>query len=196
MRRLSLLTACLALAVTAAPTLGQDPDPDAAWTAALAADLQRVGDRLGQLAEAVPADKYSWRPADGVRTVSEVYMHIAGANTLLPAGLGAAPPAGLTIPENPFDLATEWERNVTAKDDVVAKLKESFVYATQAAPTVQDLGAQVEPFGFPASKRTYLLILLTHAHEHLGQSIAYARSIGVTPPWSLPQPSEGEPAAE
>jgi len=196
MRRLFLLAVGSALALTAAPTFAQDADANAGWTTDMVADLQRVGDRLAQLAEAVPAEKYSWRPADGVRTISEVYMHVCGPNILLPAALGAAPPAGLTIPENPFDLAQEWERTVTEKDAVVAKLKESFAYATQAVPTVQDLGAEVQAFGFPASKRTYLLILLTHAHEHLGQSIAYARSIGVTPPWSLPPPSEGEAAAE
>ncbi len=196
MRRLVPFVLGLAVAV-AMPSLAQESDPNAGWTADLAADLERVGGRLVQLAGAVPAEKYSWRPAEGVRTISEVYMHVVGANMLLPPGLGAAPPAGLTIPENPFDLATAWERDVTAKDDVVAKLEESFAYATQAAPTVQDLGAQVEPFGFAASKRTYLLILLTHAHEHLGQSIAYARSIGVVPPWSVPPPTEAdEPAAE
>jgi uncharacterized damage-inducible protein DinB len=185
-----LFAAVLALAAGAVPTFAQEADPNADWTGALVADLARVGDRLVQLAEAIPADQYSWRPTEGVRTVSEVYMHVVGANMLLPSGLGAASPAGLTIPENPFDLATEWERSVTQKDAVVAKLKESFAYAAQAVPTISDLGAEVEPFGFKASKRTYLLILLTHGHEHLGQSIAYARSIGVTPPWSLPQPGE------
>ncbi len=189
-----LFATALALAAGAVPTLAQEADPNADWTGAVVADLTRIGDRLVQLAEAIPADRYSWRPAEGVRTISEVYMHVVGANMLLPSGLGAAPPTGVTIPENPFDLATAWERDVTQKDAVVAKLRESFAYATQAVPTVADLGAEVDPFGFKASKRTYLLILLTHGHEHLGQSIAYARSIGVTPPWSLPQPgatSEG-----
>ena len=67
------------------------------------------------------------------------------------------------------------------------KLKESFEYAAAAVPTITDLDTIVETFGFPGTKRAYLLILLTHAHEHLGQSIAYARSVGVVPPWSQQQ---------
>jgi uncharacterized damage-inducible protein DinB len=189
MRRPLLLAAGLALAATTVPTHAHEETAGDPWIGALVADLQRAGDRLVQLAEAVPAEQYGWRPNDSVRTVSEVYMHVVGPNILLPTALGAAAPEGVTIPENPFALAEEWEKTVTQKDAVVAKLRESFAYATQAVPTVADLGAEVEPFGFKASKRTYLLILLTHAHEHLGQSIAYARSIGVVPPWSQPQAS-------
>ena len=86
-----------------------------------------------------------------------------------------------------MDLMKKWEDEITSKDDVIGKLKSSFEYAAKAVPTITDLETQVETFGFPGTKRAYLLILLTHAHEHLGQSIAYARSVGVTPPWSQQQ---------
>ena len=119
-------------------------------TSDLVANLTRTGKQLVSLAEATPAEKFSWRPNDAVRRISEVYMHVVGPNMLLPSLLGAAPPKGMTIPASEFDT-------------------------------------EVEAFGFPASKRAYLLILLSHAHEHLGQSIAYARSIGVVPPWSAPK---------
>lgn len=159
------------------------------FTSDVIANLTRAGKMLVSLAEATPADKFSWRPTDQVRKVSEVYMHVVGANDVIPVLLGAAPPKGVTIPEKPFDLSPRLEAEVTAKDDVVARLRESFDYAVAALKTISpsDLDTQSQAFGFPASKRAYVLILLSHAHEHLGQSIAYARSIGVVPPWSVPK---------
>ncbi|MGH9381777.1 MAG: DinB family protein [Thermoanaerobaculia bacterium] len=192
------------LALSTGPALAREAVPEKAQeetlsglTQDLIADFDRTGEHLLALAEAVPADEYGWRPAEGVRTVSEVYMHIVGTNILIPVALGAAPPAGLTVPEQPLALAQEWEKTVTAKDEVIARLRDSIAYAKQAIPQIQDLDTEVNLF-FPGSKRAYLLIVLTHAHEHLGQSIAYARSIGVVPPWSAAAAPavEGEEAEE
>ena len=191
-QRLSMLTLMLAILVAVAPL--QAEDASAGFIADFLADFERVSGKLGDLAGATPADKFSWAPNDEVRTISEVYMHATFVNTFIPMALGATPPAGLEMPEgmNPTDLMKKWEAEVTEKDAVIAKLKESFEYAAQAIPTITDLETIVETFGFPGTKRAYLLILLTHTHEHLGQSIAYARSIGVTPPWSQQQASEGD----
>ena len=125
--------------------------------------------------------------------MSQVYVHVVFYQHLYSHGSGSGTARGFEMAEgtNPMDLMKEWEAKVTDKDEVIAKLKESFEYAAQAVPTITDLETTVETFGFPGTKRAYLLILLTHAHEHLGQSIAYARSIGVVPPWSQPQ-AEGE----
>jgi uncharacterized damage-inducible protein DinB len=159
------------------------------FTSDVIANLTRVGKQLVSLAEATPADKFSWRPTDEVRKVSEVYMHVVAANDFIPVLLGAAPPKGVTIPEKPFDLSPKLEAEVTSKDEVVARLRESFEYAAAALRTISpsDLDTESQAFGFPASKRAYVLILLSHAHEHLGQSIAYARSVGVVPPWNAPK---------
>ena len=67
---------------------------------------------------------------------------------------------------------------------------------TYCPPTIADLDEKVELFGPPSSKRSYMFILQGHAHEHLGQAIAYARSVGVAPPWSLPAPEAADEAAE
>ena len=172
------------LLVVAASARAQEAD--SGFMADFIADFERVGGRLADLAQAVPADKYSWAPSEDVRTVSQVYVHVMFTNTFLPMALGAAPPEGLEMSEgtNPMQLMREWEKTLTDKDEVIARLNESFAYAAGAVPTIEDLDTIVETFGFPGTKRAYLLILLTHAHEHLGQSIAYARSIGVVPPWS------------
>ncbi|MGH9748801.1 MAG: DinB family protein [Candidatus Polarisedimenticolia bacterium] len=161
------------------------------FTSDLIANLNRVGKQLISLAEATPADKFAWRPNDDVRRMSEIYMHVVGPNMLIPARLGAAPPRTVTIPEKPFELFHKWETEVTTKEAVVARLRESFEYASEAVKTIpsSDLDTEVDVFGFPASKRAYLLILMSHAHEHLGQAVAYARTVGVVPPWSAPSPA-------
>jgi len=185
------LAAVLVVFTVAVPASAEDANPG--FIADFVADFERAGGRLVDLAGATPAEKFSWAPTDEVRTISEVYVHVVFTNTFIPMMLGAAPPAGLEMPEgtNPMDLMKEWEAQITDKDEVIAKLGESFEYAAKAVPTITDLETIVEAFGFPGTKRAYLLILLTHAHEHLGQSIAYARSVGVVPPWSQPQ-TDGE----
>lgn len=192
-----LAMACLALAAISLPLATAEAKKKAAaksdFMSDAVANLARAGKQLVSLAEAMPADKFSWRPNDQVRKVSEVYMHVVGPNILIPSLLGATPPKGLTIPEKPFDLAAKWESEVTSKEEVIARLRESFDYAAEAIKTIpaKELDIETSIFGFPASKRAYILILLSHAHEHLGQSIAYARTVGVVPPWSAPQQASG-----
>ena len=189
----SAAIACLALlAAFLAPGTAEarkKAAPKTDFTSDAVANMEHVAKQLISLAEAVPADKFSWRPTPEVRKVSEVYMHVVGANLLIPSMLGSKPPDGVTIPEHPFELAAKLEAEVTTKEEVITRLRDSFAYATQALKMfpVSDLDTQTSIFGFPATKRGYLLILLSHAHEHLGQSIAYARTIGVVPPWSVPK---------
>ena len=200
--------AFLGLAVTV-PASAHESDsakPGAAMTGIadgfqkdVAADLERTGAKLVSLAEAIPADKYGWRPAEGVRSVSEVFVHVANANTMMPAPMGMTPPAGVDLPADmPAAMAwmQEQEASITDKDAVIAALKSSIDYAAGAvrglaSSTLED---EINMFGFPASRRAYVLVLLTHNHEHLGQAIAYARSIGVVPPWSAAETAAEEAA--
>ena len=159
----------------------------------ISADFERTSKKLVALAEAIPADKYGWAPSDEVRSISEVFMHVVGANYLIPPAIGAAPAEGLQMdPGGPFATMQKWEAEVTEKGAVIEKLKGSIAYAKGAIEGMvdADMDEMLELFGPPMSRRGYVLVILTHAHEHLGQSIAYARSIGVTPPWS--QEAEGE----
>jgi uncharacterized damage-inducible protein DinB len=193
-----IVVACVSGAVA-----GEEPAPGP-FQKVVTGDLDFVAKRFSSLAEAIPAEKYGWRPTEEVRTVSEIFMHVAGANMLMPSMFGAAPPEGIQMPEKPFELAAEWEAKVTAKEEVLKKLAESFAYASQAinAMPAADMDTEIELFGFKAQKRVYVMIVTTHAHEHLGQAIAYARSIGVVPPWSrkpaapAEKPKEEKPAEE
>ena len=127
------------------------------------------------LAEAIPAEKYTWRPADGVRSISEVFMHIAGANYMLPRMAGVTPPEGLD---------RGMEKNVTAKADVIAHLRKSFAHVRGAAQIAAEPDKTLKMFGREVSQRYFLAFLPHHMHEHLGQLIAYSRMNKVTPPWS------------
>jgi len=145
----------------------------------------RAAGQVQSLAEAVPADKYGWRPAEGVRSISEAYMHVAAANYGLSRALGAAVPEGV----DPGNL-----ESVTEKAAVLAALDASLSHARSAleAMATDQLGEEVELFGMKLTKGDVTMILLGHLQEHLGQSIAYARMNGVVPPWSEPAPAADE----
>ena len=151
-----------------APALAGD------MTESIIANISDAEQKLVSLAEAIPADQYGWRPADGVRTVSEAFMHVAGANYYFGGRFGKQPPEG----------AGELEKTVTEKAEVVAKLKESFAHI-KGSLAGADLTKETKLFGGKMGTTGDLaLAAVGHIHEHLGQLIAYARSIGVTPPWS------------
>lgn len=143
--------------------------------------LRQIDDirtKVMKLAEAVPADKYTWRPAEGVRSISEAYMHLAAANFFIPRSLGVPPPEG-TLPGRELEKMTD-------KQKVLDTLNASFDHVRQSVMKMSDadMDKAVKLFGRDSTYREALMILLNHMHEHLGQSIAYARMNKVTPPWS------------
>lgn len=140
------------------------------------------------LAEAAPQEKYSWRPGEGVRSVGEVFMHMAAGN------YSYARMAGATIPSdvNP----REFEKSANDKAKTVAQLKQSFAFLRQTAQNLSDsdLNKPVKVYGKDSNIMNVLLISVTHQSEHLGQSIAYARDIGVVPPWTAERQAAQKPA--
>ena len=178
MRR-SAVRLALALPLLMAPVgvRAQTPTAAAAFRSEYLKQLDDTEKKLVSLAEAIPQDKYSWRPMAGVRSISEVYMHIAGADLMIPNALGL---------KAPMPMMRDAETKVTDKKEVVEALKASFTHARAAAAAVkdEDMGAPVKLFGQESTKLAVLFLMAYHLHEHLGQSIAYARSVGVVPPWS------------
>lgn len=171
------------------PSFAQDGDTPT-FADDVATNLEAVGKKMIALAEATPENMFSWRPTVEVRSVSEVFMHTVGTNLLILPGLGAPMPEGVEIPEaGVFALFAQWEGEVTSKEEVIEWLKKSFEYAQANVGAIEDLEAESQLFGFPATKRAYILIILSHAHEHLGQAISYTRSMGLVPPWSRPAPA-------
>ena len=163
------------LVLCAKPVLAQHA-PEGIWEG-YDGEWKHVTSQLVALAEATPADKFSWRPAKGVRSTSEVYMHIALANFYL---------LSVTGPKMPADLKEDMEKTVTAKNDVIKWLKRSLeaVRAAHVAATPADLQRKVHIADRDATVDGMYLRIIVHDNEHMGQLIAYARMTGVAPPWS------------
>jgi len=140
--------------------------------------LDEARSKMLDLAGAIPQAKYTWRPGKGVRSVAEVYLHVAAANYNLPRLINISPPAGV--------VPAKLEKSTTARSQVLDRLKESFAHAEKAIRKTKDadLDKPAKIFGRQGTVREVLLLMVTHAHEHLGQSIAYARVNGVVPPWT------------
>ena len=166
----------------AVSSYAQDPAPKAAAPAPSmkAVFLNQLGDsekKLVSLAEATPQDKLTWRPAEGVRSMSEVFMHEAGANYLFMGFLGAKQPEGLD---------KNMEKTVTDKAKIVQALKDSFAHVRQTVTGLNDgdMNKEAKMFGRVQSYQAILFVYANHMHEHMGQLIAYARENGIVPPWS------------
>ena len=170
--KIFLLLLFLSLSVPAFPAQA----PEGVWQG-YDGEWKHVSQQLVALAEATPAEKFSWRPAPGVRSTSEVYMHIVDANFYL---------LSVTGPKMPADLNDDMEKTVTSKAEVIAWLKRSLeaVKTAHAAETSKDLERKVKIDDRDATADGMYLRIIIHANEHMGQLIAYARMTGVVPPWS------------
>src|SRR5690242_21907456 len=111
----------LLLAFGAHPLLAQSA-PEGLWQG-YNGEWRHVPSQLIALAEATPEEKFAWRPAQGVRSTSEVYMHIAIANFGLLA---------VTGPKVPAELKEGMEKSVTSKAEVINWLKRSLEAVKQA----------------------------------------------------------------
>ena len=171
MTKLLLLLTCLmspVIAQTIPEGVGQGYD----------GEFKHVTSQLLALAEATPADKFAWRPTSGVRSTSEVYMHIAIANFYFLGVVGKQ-----TMPS---EIKTGFEKSVTAKAEVISWLKRSLDAAREARAkeTPKELERKVEFLKQSTTADNVYLRLIIHCNEHMGQLVAYARMTGVTPPWS------------
>ncbi len=169
------------LAAALAPAArATDPAPVPGLRGELIRALDAARSEVLELANAMPEDKYDWRPGKGVRSVGEVYQHIAQANYSLPHL------AGVDIPKD-VDLKQLGTGNLKlSKAETIDLLTKSFAHAEQAFTSASDadLDKPIKIFGRDGTVREAFLLTCTHAHEHLGQSIAYARTNGVVPPWT------------
>lgn len=145
-------------------------------------DLQQLQKKYVELAQALPADKYDWRPEPGVRSVSELFLHVAGANFGMPTMMTGTAPA-------PGYKREGFEKSTTDKAQIIDQLNKSFAFAIAALEnmTNADFAKPEKKLGPDANDGDVIYLIVMHNHEHLGQSIAYARMNGVTPPWTQEQ---------
>jgi uncharacterized damage-inducible protein DinB len=142
------------------------------------AEVMVQQDKFLRLANAIPPDKFTWRPAPDVRSFAEVFLHVSAANYNLYKLVGTPPPANLDV--------KSLEKSTTDKAKVIATLKDSYDHARKAITAMpdSDLEKSMDWFGGKNTERGVLLFIVRHGAEHLGQSIAYTRMVGVTPPWT------------
>lgn len=134
--------------------------------------------RVLSLAKEMPAEKFSWRPEEGVSSVEEVYTHIARYNFYYPKN-------SLGIPA-PDDVDIENIESITGKEEVVEILERSIEHVKESVQKMPEskLQEETELYGRTVNGQAVLMQLITHMSEHVGQSIAYARINGVVPPWN------------
>lgn len=134
--------------------------------------------RVLELAKAMPAEKYSWRPGEEVYSVREIYTHIASTNYYYLQN-------SLDIPA-PDDVNVDEIESITGKDSVVTVLEQSIKHVQESIDKMpaSKLSEQTEMYGRTVNGQAVLMQLITHMSEHVGQSIAYARTNGIVPPWN------------
>jgi uncharacterized damage-inducible protein DinB len=165
----------------AAPEAAQSEDktaPSYDMKAQAALDLQQMQKKFTSLAEAIPQEKYNWRPAEGVRSVAELFLHTAAAGFNFPPLLGTPAAGG-------FD-GKGFEKSTTEKAKIVDWLNKSFAYSIHSVESMTnaDFAKLLPKLGSQANEGDVIYLLVVHEHEMLGQAISYARSIGVVPPWT------------
>jgi len=174
----SVLLSLFVMVVCFAPAAAQSTLPD--FREEIRRQFEASARKLVSLADAMPGETYAWRPTDGVSSVVEVYMHIARYNYMYPdQNLGIAAPMG----QAEYD---RWEGEVTDKAEATQILAGSMghVRSVMDGMSDADLESGTRLYGRDVAQWAVLLQLVTHMNEHLGQSIAYARTNGVAPPWS------------
>ena len=180
------LMAAIALVAPASRLAAQDvPNRESALEVRkrFVTDLDTLQSKFLALAEAFPADKYSWRPGAGVRSVGEAFMHVASEYYVFaPMAYGAAPSPVVGRGREAFKT---FEGTAT-KETAIKHLKEGFAYTKQALTGLD--AAQItgtkKLFGQDLTIVETSFIMSGDLHEHLGQLIAYARMNGIKPPWS------------
>lgn len=164
-----------------APSRAAQSTPTSGYRAEFLDEVAYYEQRYTKLAEAMPAEKYSWRPEEGVRSVGEVFIHITQANYGIGKAFGKDFPAGVD-PKTLSAMATDKAKTVQA-------LKDSFAHFRQAILALGDGDADkpMKMFGRQTTTRGAFILNTGHFGEHLGQSIAYARVNGIVPPWTEEQ---------
>jgi uncharacterized damage-inducible protein DinB len=171
MKKILTQYGALALAVALMVPLAQ-AQPAKIQTA-FGQDAGTLSDKFTGLAHAM-AGKYDWKPGQGVRSVADVFNLIVTENGMLAGALSGTPDTG------------GQPAPITDPGKMQAALKASYANLQNAITGLsdKDLQTRVKLFGEDMTKQDALMLILEDQHEHLGQSIAYARSNGVVPPWS------------
>ena len=142
-------------------------------------DLENMQKKFVALANALPTDKLTWRPSDDSRSFAEVFLHVATERYGILGMMGAETPAGV-------DRKT-LEKSTTDRARIVDELNKSWDFTEKTIKGMpnSEFAKLLPKLGPQANAGDVVYILVADNHEHLGQSIAYARENGITPPWTI-----------
>lgn len=166
---------CVLLVLAASSVLAQDKNP---VTSAVKEILPRQQKNLVGAAEAMPAEKYAYKPTDKQMTFSHLVLHVIESNHLLCSKISDTP--------EPKVAAKETD----AKDKLIPALKASFDYCSTALAKVDDskLSDEMELFGGRKGSRAFAMIALTNGWaDHYSAAAIYLRLNGVLPPTAQPK---------
>jgi uncharacterized damage-inducible protein DinB len=155
------------------------------------------------MAESIPAEKYDWRPDTEARSISEVFVHVATGNFMLLDVIGVVAPKDLYV-NVPTDGSERFAGLMRRNDELAASAREKNTVVTLFKRSLEavnqsfgqaddaELDRRLHFFGEETTVRRVYLRLLAHAHEHMGQMIAYLRFNGIAPPWPDWRPDRRE----
>jgi uncharacterized damage-inducible protein DinB len=161
----------------------KDPAPGGGPAADILLPFSEAEAHVMALANAIPEEKYPWRPGAGVRSIREVLMHIALGNRLM---LNIADGVAREELAKQVEENAKHEADPLTKTQVIQALTDSFQTVRKALESASggSLSRDVDFFGTATTRRGVLTFIDTHIAEHEGQLIAYARMNGIVPPWS------------
>ncbi len=168
---MGMLRSLLAFAIVVTPaTIAAQGNPVSNTAGELA---KETGANLLAAAQAMPADKYGFKPTPAQRTFGELIVHIEGDNRITCAAISGATP--------------DAEPKLTAadpKEKLVAALQRSLAFCDAALAQVTDakLGDMVSYYGHSAPRAAAVLGLVVDWSDHYGQQAVYLRLNGVLPP--------------
>jgi DinB family protein len=170
MRRMSLAVCCVALMPFAAlAQTASSPVSDAVRTV-----VARQTKNILAAAQAMPAEKYSFRPTPDQMTFGHLMLHIVGEDTLLCSKI-----SGMPVP------TADKVADTDPKDKIVATLQASIDFCTQALAKADDsnLGEQLPLFGGHMATRAQAMVsLAADLEDHYSLAATELRLSGITPP--------------
>jgi len=194
-RRPTLVTALIVslliglAACTGAPeeeaTLPDESSAESVMFATLGDRLDRLEGKLTDLLGAFSEEDLAWRPMEGTRSVSEIFLHVGADNFYMPIRMLDTPAPESTGITADWATAVAFEERDLTRAEIGAALTASFAHLrTAMEATAGDLDGELTLGQNTSTLGQVWVGIVTHLHEHLGQSIAYARTNQIVPPWS------------
>jgi hypothetical protein len=151
--------------------------------ALLEARIEIARDKFIQLAEAIPEDRYDWRPMEGVRSFREIFIHVA-ADNWVPMWMGGSTPDDIPFTKDMASFRAYQDQRLS-KSETLTELRRSFDFLLASLDQTRARLDERVTFGDREWGIDEMWVALaTHMHEHLGQTVAYARANEIVPPWS------------